>query len=78
MEGKVNIMDIPRLTKEQAVIISAYTGFLICNFSDMHEEVERRMGYPIWTHQFADKVLMAQVREKFKSDFIALVPVKGI
>jgi hypothetical protein len=36
------------------------------------------MGYPIWTHQFADKVLMAQVREKFKSDFIALVPVKGI
>ena len=39
-----------RLTKEQAAIIGAYTGFLAGPFGDMHEYIEKIMGRPIWTH----------------------------
>lgn len=46
-----------------AVIASITTGILLCQFGDMHEAAEFVMGSPIWTHQFADKNLAAQMRQ---------------
>lgn len=63
------------LTKREAAIVSAYTGFLIGSFSDMHEYAEKIMGHPIFTHQFADESLVKKLREKTKKDFIA-IPVE--
>ena len=34
-----------KLTKEQSIIISAYTGFTACNFGDLHEAVEKKLGF---------------------------------
>lgn len=63
-----------KLTTEQAVIISAYTGYLIGSFSDMHSYIEKVMGRPVWTHEIADKKFMSELHEKVKPDFIALAP----
>jgi len=63
-----------RLTKEQAIVISAYTGVLCCKFGDMHKAAEAKAGHPIWTHQFAtgggfdDK----KMKKLFKEDFLSL------
>lgn len=62
------------LTKEQSVVISAYTGFLICEFSDMHEYIERIMDRPVLVHEMASEKTMAEIREAAKEDFIALAP----
>lgn len=62
------------LTVEQAVIISAYTGYFISSFSDMHEYVEKVMGRPVWTHEMGNATFMESLREKTKADFIALAP----
>jgi hypothetical protein len=62
----------PRLTLEQAVIVSAYTGFLICDFGEMHKAVEEKLGRPVWTHEFPG--LRQEIREAFKADFVALAP----
>lgn len=64
-------MDQP-ITKEQAVIITGYTGVLMCNFADYHAAVEARLGHPVWTHQFPE--LMPTIKEAFREDFLALVP----
>lgn len=61
-----------KLTKEQAVIISAYTGFLACSFSDLQEYAQKLMGRPIWTHEFADPVVADKIRELSKQDFLAI------
>ena len=61
-----------KLTKEQAIIISAYTGFTACNFGDVHEAVEKKLGRPIWIHQFGDEVMMEEIRNAFREDFIAI------
>jgi hypothetical protein len=61
-----------KLTPEQAAIVSAYTGFLIGNFGDMHEAVERKLGRPVYTHEFPS--LREKIREAFRADFIALNP----
>ncbi len=62
----------PRLTKEQAAIIGAFTGIACGPFSDLHGYAERVLGRPIWTHQFANKALMAELKEAARDDFIAL------
>lgn len=61
-----------KLTLEQAIIVSGYTGFLCCNFSDLHQDVEKRIGHPVWTHQFADKEMRKKIEALYKDDFIAI------
>jgi hypothetical protein len=64
---------IPRLTKEQAAIVGAFTGYLAGPFSDMHEYIERVMERPVWTHELAEKAFCEQLRNAAKSDFLAMV-----
>jgi hypothetical protein len=63
-----------KLTREQAAIVSAYTGYLAGPFQDMHEYAEKKFGHPIWTHQFGSKEVAERLRELSKEDFLALIP----
>lgn len=60
------------MTKREAAIVAAYTGYLIGEFSDMHEYVEKVMGRPIFTHEMASEGFMEELREKTKQDFITM------
>jgi len=61
-----------KFTKEQAIVITGLTGVTACDFSSFHEDVEKRLGYPIWTHQFADEAFVEKVKQAYKDDFIAM------
>lgn len=61
-----------KLTKEQAAIIGAYTGFTAGPFGDVHEYAERKLGRPIFTHEFASADLMKRLRAASKDDFLAI------
>ena len=61
-----------KLTKEQAIIVSAYTGFMACNFSDLHEAVEFRLGRPVFVHELGSEELMKEIRHAFREDFLAI------
>lgn len=63
---------VPRLTKEQAAIIGAYTGITCGSFGDIHELAEKRLGRPIWTHQFADVRLVEELKAAVSPDFLAI------
>lgn len=63
-----------KLTKEQTIIISGYTGFLVCQFSDLQNDVGERMGRPVWTHEFGDENFTKEVQNLYREDFIALAP----
>jgi hypothetical protein len=64
--------DTPRLTKEQAAIIGAFTGISCGPFSDIHEYVEKLLGRPVWTHEFASKEMMEKIKEAARADFLAI------
>ena len=64
----------PKLTKEQAIIISGYTEILICDFADLQEDVEKRLGRPVLTHEFADGEFWSEVKAMYRDDFINLAP----
>lgn len=60
------------MTKQEAAIVSAYTGISLGYFSDMHEYVEKILGRPVWTHEFASKELTKQIKDKSKQDFCSI------
>lgn len=64
--------EVERLTPQQAAIVGAYTGFLCGDFSALHKKIEALLGRPVWTHEMADKELMAQVRDAAEPEFLAI------
>ncbi len=50
--------------KRVAVLGSALTGTLLCDFADFHEAAEDLLERPVLTHEFANKQLMADLKEK--------------
>lgn len=59
-----------KFTLEQAIIISGYTGILACDFSHLHEDIEKRMRRPVFTHEFPS--LREEIKELYKEDFLDL------
>ena len=60
------------MTHEERVIVSAYTGYLMCDFADMHEYIEDILGRPVWTHELAGKEIWEEIRQAVKPDFMRL------
>lgn len=60
------------LTKEQAIVITGFTGFSVCHVGVFLEDLEKRIGYPVLTHQLADKDFMDEVKELYREDFVKL------
>lgn len=62
------------MTKEEAVLISAYTGFMLTkDFSDVHKFCEELLGRPIWTHEFASKSVQTEIKEKCRPMIIEMI-----
>lgn len=60
------------MTRREAIVVSAYTGYCMCDFSEVHEYIEKKLGRPVWTHEFADKSIWEEIREKTKPDFLKI------
>lgn len=55
------------------VVGSAATGFLMCDFSDMHGYIEKMMGRPVYTHEMGTGPTANKIRELAKPDFVAAI-----
>ncbi|WP_375264190.1 hypothetical protein [Palleronia sp.] len=64
--------ELPRLTKEQAAIIGALTGIACGPFRDIHEYAERKLGRPIWSHEFGQTDLWVDLKRAAHEDFLAI------
>lgn len=58
------------MTKHEKIVVSAYTGILMCDFSDMHKYIEEKLSRPVFTHELALDSVQAEIREKVKADFM--------
>jgi len=63
-----------RLTLEQAIVITGFTGVLCCEFADLHTDVERRTNREIPAHEFYGEAGLSMTREIYRADFLALIP----
>lgn len=60
------------MTKEEKLIVSAYTGVLMTDFSDLHEFIEKKLGRPVWTHELANELVANELKNAVKEDFLKL------
>ncbi len=60
------------MDKYEAAVISAYTGILIGDFSDLHGYIEKLMGRPVWTHELGDKELAQHIKALAYDDFVKI------
>jgi hypothetical protein len=65
-----------KLTKEQAIVITGFTGITACQFRDFHGDVEKRLGHPVWRHQFGDIKFMEKIQELYREDFLSMLGVE--
>jgi len=63
---------VKKLTKEQGLILSGFTGVLCINsFSALHADVEKRLGRPVYTHEFPS--IENEIREAYRIDFMKII-----
>lgn len=60
------------MTKREAAIVAAYTGYLLGSFSDMHEYIEEALGGPVFTHEMGMDGFKEKLQAATEADFIAL------
>ena len=62
------------MTKEESLLISAYTGYMICSqFSELHEYIEEVMDKPIFTHQLGSEEFHNSLMGKLHPKIIELI-----
>ena len=62
------------MTLHERVIVSAYTGYLMCDFSHVHKYIEEKMGRPVWTHEMraSNKSFREELTKRVRPDFLKL------
>ena len=60
------------MTKNEKLIISAYTGVLMTNMDELHQFIEQKLGRSVWTHELAHKAVVDEIKEAVKDDFLKL------
>ena len=60
------------MTHREKVIVSTYTGILMCDFDSVHEYIEIILGRPVWTHELADKIVWDEIKAASESDFLTI------
>ncbi len=60
------------MTQEEKLIVSAYTGVLMTDFSDLHKFIEEQLGRPVFTHELANEAVQKELADKVKPRFLAL------
>lgn len=44
----------------------------MCDFQDMHEYIEEKLGRPVWTHELGYDEVWKEIRKAVYDDFIVL------
>lgn len=65
------------MTEKERVIVSAYTGYLMCDFGEVHLYIEQVLGRPVWTHELASSEMWEKIRKAASADFLALCSGAG-
>lgn len=60
------------MTLQERLVVSAYTGTLMCDFDKLHEYIEKVLDRPVFTHELARDDVCEEIKKKVKPAFLAL------
>ena len=56
------------MTEREAIVVSAFTGTLFCDFDDYHKYVEEILGRPVMTHELAEEKTQNLIKEASRAE----------
>lgn len=54
------------------IVVTGFTGVLACDFAAYHEDVEKVLGHPVYTHEFGMPDMQEKIKEAYRGEFRAL------
>ena len=60
------------MTEKEKIIVSAYTGYLMCDFDEVHQYIEQKLGRPVYTHELSSLNVQNEIMNKVRDDFLSL------
>ena len=60
------------MTNKEKLIVSAYTGILMVEWSEFHQFIEKLLGRPVLAHEFDDEAVIEEILANVKDDFMKL------
>lgn len=62
------------MTKREKIIVSAYTGVLLCDFDDLHRYIEEAVGRPVQTIELGlgGEEILEKVKAYSKEEFLEI------
>lgn len=60
------------MAKQEKIIVSAYTGVLMCDVGDLRQYIQDKLGRPVWPYELARKEVQREIEDATEADFIAL------
>lgn len=67
------IKDETYITDHDRIVMSAYTGFLMCDFDDYHELIEETLGRQVYMYELENESIREELRERLKPEFLEIV-----
>lgn len=64
------------MTREEAILISAYTGYMLLptgHFDEVHKACEDAVGRPILTHEFAFPFVQEEIRTALRPRIFGMI-----
>ena len=58
------------MTRREAAIVSAYTGYFIGELSELYKYLSELIGRPVYTHEMP--AVLDEYHSKIKQDFVTL------
>jgi len=60
------------MTTQEKIIVSAYTGYLMCDPYDLNRYISEKVGRSVFTHELGTPDMWDEIRRAVHDDFIAL------
>ena len=60
------------MTNKEKIVVSAYTGVLMCDFNEMHRYIEEKLKRPVLTHELRDEKIIEKIRDAARNDFLSI------
>ncbi|WOK01496.1 hypothetical protein [Pseudomonas phage UF_RH7] len=62
----------PRISQAQGIILTGFTGIMMCEFSAFHADVEKRLGRPVFTHELPSLMSDGTLKAAYREDFMLI------
>lgn len=60
------------MTLDEKIIVSAYTGYLMCDFSLVHAYIQKILGRPVWIHELTNSDILDEIGRRTKPKFLKI------